>query len=83
MNLTIADIAKLAEGDLKGDASAKILAAAPIEKAGGNDLTFLADAAGAPAALASRAGCLLPSAHRPGVADRAASGVTCPHRLSA
>lgn len=59
MNLTIADIAKLAEGDLKGDASAKILAAAPIEKAGGNDLTFLADAAGAPAALASRAGCLL------------------------
>jgi UDP-3-O-[3-hydroxymyristoyl] glucosamine N-acyltransferase len=59
MNLTAGDIAKLAEGDLKGDASAKISSAAPIDKADGTDLTFLADAAHAQAALASRAGCLL------------------------
>jgi UDP-3-O-[3-hydroxymyristoyl] glucosamine N-acyltransferase len=59
MNLTAADIAKLAEGTLQGDASARILSAAPLEKAGGADLAFLADPALAQAALASGAGCLL------------------------
>jgi UDP-3-O-[3-hydroxymyristoyl] glucosamine N-acyltransferase len=59
MKLTAADIARLAEGDLQGDAAAPIFAAAPLEKAGPADLTFLADPALAPAALASRAGCLL------------------------
>ncbi|MHB0996268.1 MAG: UDP-3-O-(3-hydroxymyristoyl)glucosamine N-acyltransferase [Elusimicrobiales bacterium] len=59
MNLTAGDIAKLAEGDLKGDASARILTAAPLEKACEADLAFLADPDLAQAALASRAGCLL------------------------
>lgn len=59
MNLTAGDIAKLAEGDLQGDASARILSAAPIEKACEADLAFLADPAHAQAAQASRAGCLL------------------------
>lgn len=59
MNLTAGDIAKLAEGDLKGDAGARILGAAPLEKAGGSDLAFMADPAHAQAAMASGAGCLL------------------------
>ena len=59
MKLTAADIARLAEGDLQGDAATPLFAAAPLEKAGPADLTFLADPAMAPAALASRAGCLL------------------------
>ncbi len=59
MKLTAADIAKLAEGDLQGDGATPLFAAAPLEQAGPADLSFLADAALAPAALASRAGCLL------------------------
>lgn len=59
MNLTAADIASLAEGDLQGDAATPIFAAAPFETAGPADLAFLADPAMAPAALTSRAGCLL------------------------
>ena len=59
MNLTAADIAKLAEGDLAGDAETRIFGAAPLEKACEADLAFLADPALIPAALASRAGCLL------------------------
>lgn len=59
MNLTAADIARLAEGDLKGDAATPLFAAAPLEKAGPADLAFMADPALAPAALSSRAGCLL------------------------
>jgi len=59
MNLTAADIAQLAEGSLKGDGALRITGAAPLEKAGPSDLAFLADPAMAPAALASKAGCLL------------------------
>ncbi len=59
MNLTAADIAKLAEGDLQGDGATPLFAAAPLEKAGPADLTFLADAALAATAASSRAGCLL------------------------
>ena len=59
MKLTAGDIAKLAEGDLRGDAARPLSGAAPLEKAGEADLAFLADPALAPAALASRAGCLL------------------------
>lgn len=59
MKLTAADIARLAEGDLRGDAALPVSGAAPLEKAGAADLSFMADPALAPAALASRAGCLL------------------------
>ncbi len=59
MKLTAADIARLAEGDLRGDGAAPVLSAAPLEKAGEGDLAFLSDAALAPAAAASRAACLL------------------------
>lgn len=59
MNLTASDIAALAQGDLRGDGATPLFAAAPLEKACEADLSFLADAALAPAALASGAGCLL------------------------
>jgi len=59
MKLTASDIARLAEGDLKGDGATPIFAAAPLETAGPADLAFLADPALAAAAAASRAGCLL------------------------
>ncbi|MCX5792103.1 MAG: UDP-3-O-(3-hydroxymyristoyl)glucosamine N-acyltransferase [Elusimicrobia bacterium] len=59
MNLTAADIARLAAGTLRGDAGARVTGAAPLEAAGPGDLSFLADAAMAPAAAASKAGCLL------------------------
>lgn len=59
MKLTAGDVAKLAEGDLRGDAALPLSGAAPLEKAGASDLSFMADAALAPAALASGAGCLL------------------------
>ncbi|HNW44102.1 MAG TPA: UDP-3-O-(3-hydroxymyristoyl)glucosamine N-acyltransferase [Elusimicrobiales bacterium] len=58
-NLTAADIAKLAGGQLRGDAGLLINGAAPLETAGPGDLAFLADAAMTAAALASKAGCLL------------------------
>ena len=59
MKLTAADIASLAEGDLKGDAATPIFAAAPLDMAGPADLAFLGDPAMAAAAVSSRAGCLL------------------------
>jgi len=59
MKLTASDIARLAEGDLQGDGATPLFAAAPLEKAGPADLAFLDDPVKAPAALASRAGCLL------------------------
>jgi UDP-3-O-[3-hydroxymyristoyl] glucosamine N-acyltransferase len=59
MKLTASDIAKLAEGDLKGDGATPVLSAAPLDKAGASDLAFLADPAMAAAASASKAGCLL------------------------
>ncbi|MBI4352238.1 MAG: UDP-3-O-(3-hydroxymyristoyl)glucosamine N-acyltransferase [Elusimicrobia bacterium] len=59
MKLTAADIAKLAEGDLRGDGALPITGAAPLDKAGPADLAFLADPARAAAAAGSKAGCLL------------------------
>ena len=59
MNLTAADIAKLAEGPLKGDGARPIAGAAPLEKAGPSDMAFLADTAMAARAAACQAGCLL------------------------
>ncbi|MEK7721759.1 MAG: UDP-3-O-(3-hydroxymyristoyl)glucosamine N-acyltransferase, partial [Elusimicrobiota bacterium] len=59
MKLTAADIAKLAEGDLRGDGARHISGAAPFEKAGPSDLSFLADPSMAVAASGSKAGCLL------------------------
>jgi len=59
MKLTAADIAKLAEGDIAGDAARPIAGAAPLEKAGPADLAFVADAAMLVSAPASKAGCLL------------------------
>ncbi len=59
MNLTAADIAKLAEGGLSGDGSRRITGAAPLERAGPADLAFLSDPALAAAAAGSKAGCLL------------------------
>jgi len=59
MKLTADDVAKLAEGDLRGDAALPLFGAAPLDKACEADLAFLADPAQAAAALASRAGCLL------------------------
>ena len=59
MNLTASDIARLAEGGLRGDGGRRITGAAPLEKAGPSDLAFLADPALAAAAAASKAGCLL------------------------
>ncbi|OGR52796.1 MAG: UDP-3-O-(3-hydroxymyristoyl)glucosamine N-acyltransferase [Elusimicrobia bacterium GWA2_62_23] len=59
MKLTASDIARLAEGDLKGDGEAQLFGAAQLDKACEADLAFVADPAMLPAALASRAGCLL------------------------
>ncbi len=59
MKLTANDIAKLAEGDLVGDGARPVSGAAPLDKAGPSDLTFLADPAHAAAAMLSKAGCLL------------------------
>ena len=59
MRLTAADIARLAEGDLRGDGARHISGAAPLEKAGPADLAFLSDPALAAAASGSKAGCLL------------------------
>lgn len=59
MKLTAADIAKLAEGTLQGDAAAPITGAATFEHAGPGDLAFMADAAMAPKAADCKAGCLL------------------------
>lgn len=59
MNLTAADIARLAEGDLRGDGATPIFGAAQLDKACEADLAFVADPAHAAAALGSRAGCLL------------------------
>ena len=59
MKLTAADIAKLAEGDLRGDAEHRLTGAAPLADAGPADLAFLADPAHAAAASSSKAGCLL------------------------
>jgi UDP-3-O-[3-hydroxymyristoyl] glucosamine N-acyltransferase len=59
MNLTAADINKLAEGTLKGDGARAITGAAPLEKAGPSDLAFVAGAALLVSAPDSKAGCLL------------------------
>lgn len=59
MNLTAADVARLAGGSLRGDGALRIRGAAPLEKAGPADLSFLGDPALAPAACGSKAGCLL------------------------
>lgn len=59
MKLTAADIARLAEGDLRGDGALPIAGAAPLDKAGPSDLAFLADPAMSAAAAGSKAGCLL------------------------
>lgn len=59
MNLSAADINKLAEGTLVGDGARAIKGAAPLEKAGPSDLAFVADAAMLVSAPDSKAGCLL------------------------
>ena len=59
MKLTASDIARLAEGDLRGDGALHISGAAQLDKAGPSDLSFLADPALAAAASGSKAGCLL------------------------
>ncbi len=59
MKLTADDINKLAEGDLVGNGARPVSGAAPLDKAGPSDLTFLADPAHAAAAMLSKAGCLL------------------------
>ncbi|MDO8804449.1 MAG: UDP-3-O-(3-hydroxymyristoyl)glucosamine N-acyltransferase [Elusimicrobiota bacterium] len=59
MKLTAADLAKLAEGDLRGDGARGISGAAQLDKAGPSDVSFLTDPAMAAAASASKAGCLL------------------------
>lgn len=59
MSLTAAEIAKLAQGTLTGDGARALTGAAPLEKAGPEHLSFLADPAQASAALACKAGCLL------------------------
>ncbi len=59
MNLTAAIIAKLAQGELRGDGELRLTGAAPLEKAGPSDLAFLADPAMAPGAAATKAGCLI------------------------
>jgi len=59
MKLTASDIARLAEGTLRGDGALHISGAAQLDKAGPSDLSFLADPALAAAASGSKAGCLL------------------------
>jgi len=59
MNLTASDIAKLAQGPLRGTADLRLTGAAPLETAGPGEFAFLADAGLAAAAAASKAGCLL------------------------
>ena len=71
MKMTFSEIAKLAQGELRGDPAAFISGLAPLEKAGPSDLAFLADAAAAPAVAAGcKAGCLLaPEAAREALKD--------------
>ena len=59
MKLTASDIAGIAGGTLRGDGALRISGAAPLDKAGPSDLSFLADPALAAAAAGSKAGCLL------------------------
>ncbi|MDP2865543.1 MAG: UDP-3-O-(3-hydroxymyristoyl)glucosamine N-acyltransferase [Elusimicrobiota bacterium] len=59
MKLTASEIARLAEGSLRGDGALHISGAAQLDKAGPSDLSFLADPALAAAAAGSKAGCLL------------------------
>lgn len=59
MKLTASDIARIAEGTLRGDGALHIAGAAQLDKAGPSDLSFLADPAMAAAAAGSKAGCLL------------------------
>ena len=59
MKLTASEIARLAEGSLRGDSALHISGAAQLDKAGPSDLSFLADPALAAAASGSKAGCLL------------------------
>ncbi|OGS14510.1 MAG: UDP-3-O-(3-hydroxymyristoyl)glucosamine N-acyltransferase [Elusimicrobia bacterium RIFOXYA2_FULL_58_8] len=59
MKLTASDIANLAAGSLRGDAALRVWGAAPLETAGPEQLSFVARAAMAKTAAASKAGCLL------------------------
>lgn len=59
MKLTASEVARLAQGTLRGDAELAITGAAPLETAGPGELSFLAGAALAGTAAASKAGCLL------------------------
>lgn len=59
MKLTASAIARLAEGNLRGDGEHAISGAAPLERAGPSDLAFLSDPHMAAAAMGSKAGCLL------------------------
>ncbi|MCX5785573.1 MAG: UDP-3-O-(3-hydroxymyristoyl)glucosamine N-acyltransferase [Elusimicrobia bacterium] len=62
MKLTAEAVAKLTGGELRGAGiSAEITGAAPLDKAGPKDLSFLADAKYAELAGRSNAGCLLAS----------------------
>ena len=59
MNMKASDLAKLAQGELRGNPELRLSGAAPLETAGPADFSFLADAARAAEAAASKTGCLL------------------------
>ena len=80
--LTAAEIAALVGGTLVGDGAARLLAVAPLDRAGPDDLAFLAAGRYLPYFHASRAGAVLLTAEhrdvRPGPATRIL--VDDPHR---
>ena len=59
MNIKASEIARLAGGELRGNAELRVSGAAPLEIAGPADFSFLADPSRAAEAAASKTGCLL------------------------
>jgi len=59
MNIKASEIARLAMGELRGNAELRLSGAAPLETAGPADFAFLADPALAAVAADSKTGCLL------------------------
>lgn len=57
--LTIAEVARLAEGEVEGDAEAIVRGVAPLDEAGPDQLSFVAEARYFPYIQASRAGAVL------------------------
>src|SRR5437773_1902648 len=65
LNKTVAELARLVDGQVQGDGSSLIAGAAGISEAGPRDISFVGNPKYAQAAASSKAGCvLLPSTNR-------------------